>query len=256
MKSCLYEGRIRHRRNSPRPHAFSKRLLMVYLNLDTLDSDLNKHFLLRRGRIGWAAFDRADHLGEPSQSLDACVRELVEERIGKRPGGPIGLLTNPRHFGLAFNPVSFFFCFDSTGDSLEALVAEVHNTPWGERHCYVIEPDGSAGAIHSHLPKAFHVSPFMPMEQSYEWSVRGPGDRLSLAITSREEGEGEPRTIFTARLAMRRVPLERASAWLRYPGMTLQILVGIYWNALRLFVKRIPFHPHPERRDRSLEELQ
>ncbi len=113
MESCLYEGRVHHQRLGPKAHRFSKRLLMVYLDLGELESALRATPFLRVGRIGWSSFLRSDHLGDPARPLGDCVRDLVEDRTGRRPEGPIRLLTNPRHFGFAFNPVSFFFCFEA-----------------------------------------------------------------------------------------------------------------------------------------------
>ncbi len=253
VTSCLYEGRVRHRRIVPRPTAFTNRLLMVYLDLEDLDEALATTPFLRRGRFGWASFHRPDHLGDPHRPLIDCARELVAERTGRRPEGPVRLLTHPRHFGFAFNPVSFFFCFETADGPLQAVIAEVSNTPWGERHCYVLTPDVALSGRFARVAKAFHVSPFMPMEQCYDWIVHEPEESLRLAILSSEaEEEGQQRTVFAARLVMRRLPLRRTAAWLRFPAMTLQVLLGIYFRALRLFLTRLPFHPHPRRRSRTL----
>jgi DUF1365 family protein len=254
VESCLYEGQVEHRRVNPRPHRFAKRLLMAYLDLDELEEAGKQSALLRCGRFGWASFHRPDHFGDPERPLAPCARDLVEERTGQRPEGPVFLLTNPRHFGVAFNPVSFYYCFASPGGPLQALVAEVNNTPWGERHCYVLAPQTSSDEIRSRTPKTFHVSPFMPMEQSYDWVVHRPEERLRLAIVSKEtDANGKEQAVFTARLRMQRLPLRSTLAWLRFPGLTLQIVIGIYFQALRLWWKRIPIHPHPRRRERPLE---
>ena len=177
--SCLYEGSVRHRRFEPVEHGFRYPIQLLYLDLSELPE------LFRDSRL-WSiegatpvSFHRVDHFGDPKRPIDACVRELVEHRIGHRPSGPVRLLTSPRYLGFAFNPISVYYCFASDGERLEALVGEVTNTPWGERHCYVLDlrsQDAPSAAPVDEQParvrgretaKAFHVSPFMEMEMSY-----------------------------------------------------------------------------------------
>ena len=137
--SCLYEGTMRHRRFRPVPHAFGYRLFMVYLDLDELDEVFAGRWLWSTTRCALARFRREDHLGVPTVPLPDAVRALVKERLGFRPTGPVRLLTHLRYFGFVMNPVSFYYCFAADGKQLEAIVAEVNNTPWGERHCYVMD---------------------------------------------------------------------------------------------------------------------
>ena len=140
MQSCLYKGRVGHRRYTPVRHEFKYRIFLVYLDLSELDEVFRGRWLwsTRRPTIAW--FRRADHFGDPSQSLDESVRSLVQQRTGVWPTGPVRLLTHLRYFGYVMNPVSFFYCFKADGTELQNVVAEVHNTPWNERHCYVLEP--------------------------------------------------------------------------------------------------------------------
>ena len=138
MKSCVYEGTVRHRRSAPVHHAFQYSIFMMYLDLAELRVLFHKRWLwsARRPNVAW--FSQDDHLGDPQVPLDHNVRDLVEAKTGHRPAGPIRLLTHLRYFGYGFNPVSFYFCFDSTDSLVETIVAEVTNTPWGEQHCYVL----------------------------------------------------------------------------------------------------------------------
>ena len=166
LASAIYAGHVRHRRFEPTEHSFRYPLFLMYLDLSELDSVFRDRWLWSTRRPAVARFDRRGHLGDPRQPLDASVRDLVESKTGRRPTGPIRLLTHLRYFGHCFNPVSFYYCFDETGAELETLVAEVNNTPWGERHCYVLSEgtESTNGAVKSfRAAKQFHVSPFMDM---------------------------------------------------------------------------------------------
>lgn len=255
MESCIYEGRVKHRRRKPIDHEFEFPFFMLYLDLDELPGLFEGSWLWSANRPAFARFRRSDHLGDPSLPLDACVRSLVELRTGRRPAGPIRLLTHLRYAGFVMNPVSFYYCFEAQGNRVESIVAEVHNTPWGESHCYVLSANanGSDDAIRARTPKEFHVSPFMEMDLAYAWSFREPGDRLALRIANHEP-DGE--LLFEASLGMSRRELDsrsRSRMLLRYPLITLQLMTAIYWQAFRLYLAGAPLHPHPRAGAGSLE---
>jgi DUF1365 family protein len=247
MKSCIYEGRVRHRRRARIDHAFSFRLFMVYLDLDELPTLFRRAWLWSALRPALAWFRRADHLGDPNRPLAECVRDLVVEETGRRPRGPVRLLTQLRYGTIAMNPVSFYYCFDEKGTRVEEIVAEVNNTPWGEQHCYVISADPLTrhGTIRARTPKEFHVSPFMEMDLTYAWSFRSPASQLALRIANHES---DGALLFDATLGMRRREFNaraRARMLLQYPVITLQLATAIYWQALRLRLAGARFHPHP-----------
>ncbi|MEA2355792.1 MAG: uncharacterized protein QOD61_1921 [Solirubrobacteraceae bacterium] len=241
--SCLYEGWVRHRRRGEVDHELRLPLFMAYLDLDELPGLFDGMALWSARRPAPAWFRRADHLGDPAEPLAASIRAVVAARTGSRSQGPIRLLTNLRYLGHCFNPVSFYYCFDASGRRVEAVVAEVTNTPWGERHAYVLgaDPDRPpGGVVRGRFAKEFHVSPFMGMDHTYDWRLTEPGDQLVVHIDSDRAGE----IVFDATLSLERRPLASA-VLVRHPAQTMQIVTQIYAHAVRTAAKGGRYHPNP-----------
>ena len=247
MQSCIYEGRVRHTRTTPALHKFSYRLFMMYLDLDELPTLFQKRWFWSISRPAIAKFRRSRHLGPADQALGESVRDLVEQETGSRPGGPIRLLTNLSYFGYCFNPVSFYYCFSADGGTVEFIVAEVNNTPWGEQDCYVMVcSDGcQRGSTWRFNPtKKMHVSPFMPMEVEYDWALAQPDERLTVFMANARDGK----RFFDAAMTMERTEItgwSLAGVLARFPFQTFKIILAIHWQALRLWLKRCPVYAHP-----------
>lgn len=248
MESCLYEGRVSHARLGTIEHRFQYSLFMLYLDLEELPRLVKHHWAMSYAKVAPASFRREDHFGDARVPLDDTVRNLVESETGRRPEGPIRLLTQLRYWGYYFSPLNLFYCFDSQGEVVEAIVAEVSNTPWGERHCYVLWEGNrqSAEPLRFRHGKSFHVSPFMGMDAEYLWKLNVPDRQLAVGIESRRNDE----PIFRAGMALQRREItgrQLTATLLSYPLVTAKIVAAIYFEALRLWWKKCPFFPHPKK---------
>jgi DUF1365 family protein len=271
--SKIYTGSVMHRRFAEVHHEFRYSLFMLWLDLDELPSLFEKRWFWSLERWNVVSFRRRHYMqGDSSLSLVEVVRQRVASVTGRRPDGPVRLLTHPSFFGFCFNPVSFYWCFDASGQ-VEAVVAEITNTPWQERHSYVLSPanpqmDGAwrHGRGTFTFNKDFHVSPFFPLAMSYTWVIGTPGDQLEIymrndplsvagdpvhEVTSQREiglKAASRDKAFEARLSLQAMPWTGRSlavVLLKWPFMTFKVVAGIYLQALYLWLKKVTFYPHP-----------
>lgn len=251
MHSCIYEGTIRHRRFKPTPNMFRYCLFFMYLDLAELSTVFDRHPLWSSRRPNVAYLRRKDHFGDPKQPIDQAVRELVAEKTGRPPDGPIRMLTHLRYFGYCFNPASFYYCYDQADESVETIIVEIHNTPWGEVHCYVLNREQNEHPIKNwrrhRFEKIFHVSPFIDMNIDYDWRFREPGASIRVHMIDYEKGQ----KLFDASLSLVRreiSPRALTQVLIKYPLMTAKVTTLIHWQALRLLLKKTPFFVHPKKR--------
>ena len=253
MNSAIYTGTIRHRRLSPRENNFTYRIAMFLLDPEELPSIFNLRGILTLNKSGLYAFHRKNYLGDPSKDLTQCVRDLIFSHTGEQSRGPIRILTQISYFGFCFNPVSFYYCFNEADTEVEFIVTEITNTPWNERHSYVLRCQGKQRLEKFYFEKSFHVSPFMDMAMNYKWLLSVPSSREQELTVHMENikdvaSDGSTSRFFDATLQMSRTEMSRTHlvrVLLAYPFMTFKTALLIYFQALILFLKRVPFHAHP-----------
>ncbi len=247
MHSCIYEGTVSHRRRVPVEHHFQYRIYMVLLDLDEIPALVGKRSLIGDNKASVRSFLRSDHLRSPSIPLAEELRQTVVQATKRELHGPVRLLTQLRSFGYYMSPLNLYYCFDVSGQRVETVVAEVNNTPWNERHCYVLW-DGnrqqSSELLNFSHPKNFHVSPFMAMDMSYQWRLSQPENSLQVHLANVQDGSVQ----FEAAMSLKRLPLDRENLRrmsFRYPLMTARIVTAIYFQALKLWWKKCPSYSHP-----------
>ena len=246
MKPFLYTGTVRHRRFLPRRHEFTYPVFMAFLDVDQLAALCSVSRLLGCNRFAWAAYDDRDHVGSANLPLRERLKASAEAAGYRFPNGKVFLLANLRFWGYCFNPVSYLYACNPDG-TLALLGAEVMNTPWKERVLYWMDPtEGlrSKGFLAFDVAKAMHVSPFFPMDLQYRWAFSEPGEELSVRMALHHGKE----LVFDADLEL------EARAWtareirrtlLAFPFHTLKVITAIHWEALKLWLKRVPIHTHP-----------
>lgn len=248
MESAIYFGTLRHRRFEPRRHEFTYPLFMAFLDIDRIPELMRESPFTSYNRFNWASFYESDHFGDPALSLRRRVEADAAANGVELPDGPIMLLTHLRYLGYNFNPISLFYCFNRQG-KVETILAEVNNT-FGESHNYWLSATNQERGKQAHVyrcAKLMHVSPFMPMELDYRFVLPAPGDRL---VAHMDTLAGE-RATFDATLRLRREPWTAPvirQALLRFPWVTAKVITAIHWEALKLYLKKVPVFTHPARR--------
>ncbi len=222
---------------------------MAYVDISSLKSAMKRSLLWNINKPAIVSFRRKDYHGDPTIELDSAVRKTLLDKTGKQFKGPIRLLTHLRYFGHCFNPVSFYYCFDENDKKVEAILAEVTNTPWKERHTYVINEKLEADQKISFTAtpkKQFHVSPFWGMDHDYEWFFSNPDEALNVIMKNYKDGQ----KVFNVALSLKRRDFNKKGlikAVLRFPLATIVVVYRIHLQALMLLIRRAPFFTHPDK---------
>ena len=245
VHSALYRGYVQHRRFTPKKNSFRYPVCMAYIDLDEASSVFSLSRLWKKEQKAPVSFYRKDFFDGSLTDLKTSILDFAEKESGQRPSGAVRLLANLRYFGYITNPIACYYCFDKSRgeEQLKGVVAEVTNTPWHDRCWYYIPANGAEKVQHQ-FKKSMHVSPFMPMDLDYHWQNSIPGENLALAIQTYQNGKMN----FTASLLLSREEMSaknQRSFVFKYPLETVKVISRIYWQALKIWVKGIPYIPKP-----------
>lgn len=256
--SGLYVGKVRHRRFLPIYHEFDYRLFMMSLDLDEVTSLFKRKWFCSVNALNFVSFMRKDFFGDPATDLKTAVTQRIAEysrqlNLNLPVITRVTLVTQVRYFNIIFNPVSFYYCYDATG-KLQAILSEITNTPWGERHHYVLpighDKEGADTINQKHVfefDKQFHVSPFNPMAMQYRWVFSNLNARLLVHMDNTVANGQDIEKHFDATLDLNFENFNDniAKRLIQFPFMTVKVVIGIYWQAFKLWFKRAPFYDHP-----------
>jgi DUF1365 family protein len=250
LNSAIYSGWVEHIRHKPSQHHFQYQVFMMYLDLDELDEVLAQSALWSKKFWAPARFKRSDFLGDATKPLKQEVLQIIKDKTGETFQGSVRILCNLRYFGFIINPITCYYCFDEN-EQLKFLVAEVTNTPWDKKVCYVLSASPHDKYLECEFKKEMHVSPFNPMDMIYRWRSNKPSERLFIHLSNFAENS----PVMDANVYLKReeissgtlMPGSLTKKLIQYPFMTVKIALGIYWQALKLFIKRVPVFRNPHK---------
>jgi DUF1365 family protein len=238
LNSCIYRGKVFHKRFMPVMHSFIYTLDYIYLNLDEIESTFATSVFWSANKTNWVSFKRQDYLPS-TRELKKEVCYKIQEISGENFTGEVYMLATLRSLGYCMNPITLFYCFDKE-TNLRHVLVEVHNTPWNQRHTYLLSGPNFNDETH----KKFHVSPFMPMDTTYKWGIGDPEESLNVSIQVSQKDQ----QLFNANLALERIEITKANQLIFiHVRQAFRMIVGIYFHALKLWIKKVPFYGHPDK---------
>ena len=241
------DGTVIHHRLQPKRHRFKYHMSWCLLDLDELHNWMQASRLWQHNRWGVFAIKDQDYINSEQQPIKDKVSDYIEKQTGQPFTGRVYLFTHPRFLGYGFNSVNFYLCY--SGDRLQHIISEINNTPWGEKHLYFHDcgqPDDSGYGWSFAFRKAFHISPFVSMDIDYDWCFKVTARTFGVHMTLHQKGVKLMQVVLDTKItpavenSIRRNVLKR-------PFQPWKMSAGIYWQAFKLWLKKIPFIPHPER---------
>lgn len=246
MQNAIYSGFVIHNRLSPKRHIFKYNITMFFLDVDDVENAFAKIPVASVNKFNLISFKRKNYLpSDDAASIREQIIKIINANGYAEVPDKIYILTHVGYFGYCYNPVSFFYCY-SKEEQLIYFLAEVNNTPWNERHVYFKKLDSSEPEIKFNLDKKFHVSPFLPMDMIYKWNIKPPKESASVSMKCFEHND----LLFTASFMLTKKKLSAMNcfkALLQNPLATHLLHYRIYWQALKLLIKRTPFFHHTQR---------
>ncbi|PKH07142.1 DUF1365 domain-containing protein [Moritella sp. Urea-trap-13] len=233
--SGLYQGSVTHRRFSPRKNSFTYQIAMLGLDLDELEDVIDQHWLLGKNWFNPIRFFEKDYLKNDPGTLRQRINNKVAKLGGDWDGSRVLMLAQCRCLGIYFSPINLYYCFEQSGDC-KYMLAEVSNTPWNQRHYYLVDMQSSALT-----PKEFHVSPFMTLDMQYRWRLTTPGQKVKVNIDNIDLNDNKLFAVSMRLDKTKITTIELGKSWITLPFSVIKVLCLIYWQALKLVAKRIPF---------------
>lgn len=253
MNSCLYRAKVMHNRLAPKKHSFHYNVFMFYLDLNEIDILANKLALFSKNKFNFFSLRDSEHLQLPLENPDKSktIREQISRYLSENGvtigNGRIMLLTNLNVLGYNFNPVSFYYCYDETEAPL-CVVAEIGNT-FGEMKPFLLNKENLNDTVyHLNTTKYFYVSPFIDHDTNFDFNIGIPGEKLNIRI---DDYKNEERFFISTLKGVKKDINNANLLWysIRFPFITLKIITLIHWNAVKLWMKKIPYHRKAENQE-------
>lgn len=241
LESGVYQGVVSHKRFSPKFHSFSYKVSMIGLVLDELDDIKNQNILLGTQWFNPVRFYEKDYLKNEPGTLKQRITNKVKQLGGDWDGTKVLMIAQCRCLGIYFSPINFYYCFDKSNTCC-LMLAEVSNTPWNQRYYYLVNMEPKTQESVKITKKAFHVSPFMALDMNYHWHVTTPGNKANVNIKNYDLSNKHK--IFEANMILEKQLLSSLpiiKSWVSLPFTVIKIVTLIYWQAAKIFIKRIPF---------------